>query len=482
MTPLREPPPRFVVVGGGITGLSAAHRLVEIAREEGREIEIVLLETGERLGGNLRTVREGPYLLEAGPDTIVTHKPAGLALVRRLGLESDLVPIAPRSGATEVVHRGRRVPIPDGFFLISPTRVGPVLRSPLLSPAAKLRLVLEPFVPPLPEGVEDESLASFVTRRLGPEVFERIAEPIAAGLYMARAEKLSLRATMPRFLDLERAHGSLLRGMRAALASRRGPAPPPFVAFRDGIERLVEGIAARLPEGSVRLRAAVRSLRPSLGRWRVGLEGGGEIVADAVLLAAPAWASARILKGVDPEAAAALDALEHASCATVHLAYRAEDVPGPPTSLGFFVPRGEGGAVVACSHVSVKFDGRGPDGEILFRAFLGGAVRAGGLRGDDAALVARTHEALLPLLGLRGGPCFTRVFRFERLMPQFAPGDAGRVAALRGRLAAHPGLHVAGSAVGAFGIPDCVASGEGAAVDAAKEIAARPRAEIEAAG
>jgi protoporphyrinogen/coproporphyrinogen III oxidase len=470
----------LVVIGGGITGLAAAHRLVERAGRNGESPDVVVLEADERAGGQIRTERRGEFLFEGGPDALVAQKPAGVALCERIGLGPALRELGSRAGGTQILHRGRLHRVPEGFLMMAPTRWGPVLRSPLFTWRGKIRMACEPFVTRRPAARDDESLASFVTRRFGREVLERVAEPVIAGLFTADADRLSLRATMPRFLDLEAAEGSVTRGLRRAARSTRphrpfghGTGRGGFVAVEGGLSRIVEALVARLPRGSVRLGARVGSVVGSraTGGWSVRLTSGETLAAGAVLFACPADEAARALEAQDGPLADELLRLRYASCATVNVAYRRADVGARLEGNGFFVPRLEGLPILACSYVSEKFEGRAPAGAAVFRAFLGGATSPEATDGDDATLVRGTHDTLRGILSIGGPPLLATVHRSPRAMPQYDVGAGEWIAAIQDRIGAHPGLFIAGSAAGAFGLPDCIRSGEQAADRAAAFLA-----------
>jgi oxygen-dependent protoporphyrinogen oxidase len=446
---------RIAIVGGGIAGLAAAHRLVE------RGVEVVLLEAGDRLGGTIVTERSGGFTLEGGPDAIITEKPWAVELCRRIGFADQLVGTQEGERRTFVVHRGRVEPLPEGFLLLAPTDLSALATSRLFSWPGKLRMALDLV---LPRGATDadESVASFVRRRLGREALERVAEPLLGGIYTADAERLSLAATMPRFLELERRHRSLILGLRAGTRTNAsGARYSLFVAPAAGMGALVDALARRLPEGVVRLRAPVAALGRDGPRWR--LETGADaLAADAVVVAAPAPAAARLVGALDAELAELLAGIEYASSATVTLGYRAERLP-PLRGFGFVVPRTEGRALLACTYASRKWPGRTPAGHELVRAFVGGALRPDLLALDDGALIATVRRELEALVGIAAAPVLVRVHRHPGAMPQYAVGHLARVAAIERRIAILPGLQLAGAAYRGVGIPDCVRSGEAAA-------------------
>jgi oxygen-dependent protoporphyrinogen oxidase len=466
---------RFAVVGAGIAGLAAAHRLCELCAERGIEPSIALLEASERLGGLIRTERAGESLVEGGPDSFLTAKPGGVELCHRLGLGGELMHVDGGAGGTRILIGGRFYDLPAGFLMMAPTRLWPLVRSPLFSPAAKLRMVLERFVPKAHE--PDESLASFVTRRFGREVLERSAEPVLASIFMADAERVSAAAVLPRFVEMERAFGSVTRGVRRSLGA--APGQPlgggGFAYLRGGTSRIVERLVERLPPGVPRTGVALSSLeRDGEGGWRIRLSGGAtDVVADAVVLACPAYASAAAVAALDPALSGEIGRQEYASCATVSLSYREEEIRRPLPGFGFFVPRNEGLELVAASFTSVKFPGRWPAGEVLLRCFVGGALHPALAELAEPELARLAHDQLRSILDIRGEPRFARVIRSPRSMPQYEVGFPQRVRSIGRRLAAHAGLFLAGSSVGAFGLPDCIRSGEQAAEGAARFVAGR---------
>lgn len=479
-------PLRVVVVGGGITGLAAAHRLQELSRERGVAIDLALCEARPRLGGTVATEQIDGYLIEAGPDSFLTEKPWGLSLCDRIGLTPHLIEPRPLHRRTFVVHGGHLHPLPDGFHLLAPARLRPLLQSRLFSWKGKARMAMDLVLPRGP-ACGDESLAGFVTRRFGREVLERVAQPMVAGIYTADPETLSLAATMPRFLEMERGYRSVIRALRRNRPAREasGPRWSLFVTPAGGMEALVTALAAQLPAAAVRTGRQVVVLREATGggdaakrdgepekreerrgapgRYRVGLDNGASLAAEGVIVATEAHRASRLVAPLDSDLSALLGAIPYASSATVTLAYRREDVSHPLDGFGFVVPRTEGRPVLACTFSSVKFPGRAPEGGVLLRMFLGGALEAGVLDRDDAALAAVATEQVRELLGSRAAPHLVRVHRHPASMPQYLVGHLDRVAAITARCAGHPGLALAGAAYRGVGIPDCIRSAEEAA-------------------
>ena len=455
-----------VIVGGGITGLAAAHRATELARERGLDLDLKVIEARPRLGGTIVSERAGGFLVEAGPDSFLSEKPWALALCRRLGIESQLVRTDDRFRKVFVWFRGRLHPLPEGFQLLAPTRLLPFATSSLFSWPGKLRMAMDLVVGR--GGGDDESLGAFVRRRLGREALERVAQPLVAGIYTADPDDLSLAATMPRFLEVERRHRSIILGLRHTL--RTAPQPGTsgarfslFVTLADGMEAMVRALAGRLPDSSVVLNQRVASLERTGAQWRVATTEGARFDADRVILAGESHGAARLLRYVHPTLATLLAEIEYAGAATLSLGYRRADVPHPLDGFGFVVPRTEGKAMLAATFSSVKYPGRAPDGHVLMRCFLGGALNAGMLGEDDATLVGRTRTELRQALGVIAEPVLTRLTRWPASMPQYRVGHLARVDTIERRVAALPGLRLAGGAYRGVGIADCVRSAESAA-------------------
>ncbi len=325
---------RIIVVGGGISGLAASYRLMELSRERHLNLEVTLLEAGQRLGGSISTEQVDGFLVEAGPDSFISEKPWALQLCERLGITSRLLPLQTTRQNLYVVHRGSLHPLPEGFILMAPTRLWPMIRSPLFSWAGKLRMALDLILPRRGHG-SDESLGSFVRRRFGSEVLERVAQPLIGGIYAADPEELSVAATLPRFLEMERSRRSIiwatLQEQRRSSHARRGESGARwslFVSFANGMQELVDTLANRLPEGMARLgtKAVGLARNPAQG-WIVTTDRGEEFKAHGVILALPAYGAAKSLSSLAPGLSEELRAIPYTSAATVSLAYRREEIP-----------------------------------------------------------------------------------------------------------------------------------------------------------
>jgi len=457
---------KLVVVGAGIAGLAAAHRAVEVARERAVPLDLTVIEARERLGGTIATERADGFLVEAGPDSFLSEKPWALALCRRLGVEDRLARTDDRFRKVFVWQAGRLHPLPDGFQLLAPTQFRPFVTSRLFSLPGKLRMALDLV---LPRGVaDDESLGAFVRRRLGREALERVAQPLVAGIYTADPDDLSLAATMPRFLELERRERSIILALwrasrRAPQAGTSGARWSLFVTFKDGMEELIAALASRLPPGGVRLKCRATALERTAAGWRIASDAGLPLDADRVIVTTESFVAGRLLRYVDPALATHLDEIPYASSATVTFGYRRADVPHPLDGFGFVVPQTERRALLACTFSSVKYPGRAPDGHALLRCFVGGALNEAILELDDDALVGRCRDELRQAMGITAPPVVTRLYRWPAAMPQYHVGHLARVEQIERRAAALPGLGLAGGGYRGVGIADCVRSAEAAA-------------------
>ncbi len=460
-----------MVVGGGLSGLTVAHRIVERAAEVRRPVEVAVLEAKNRVGGVLWTHRVDGFTLEGGPDSFITNKPGGVDLCQRLGLGDELIGTDPSHRRSFVVRNGQLMPVPEGFVLMAPHRLVPLLTTPILSPRGKLRVLLD-LVLPRKDDDADESLASFVKRRLGREALERLVQPLVGGIYTADPAELSMAATLSQFVAMEREHGSLIRAARREKEQQRsaereasGARYGLFVTLADGMDTLPRALAAALPPGTVRTNASVRRVsRPDpVSPWLVELLDGPPLVASAVVVTTEAHAAARLLDGFDPDLALRLRALPYASSAIVNVAYRRDQVAHPLDGFGVVVPAIENRKILAVSFLSVKFPRRAPAGTVLLRVFVGGATQPHLYELDDEMLKVLVRDELAALLWTTGEPLLIEVGRHPRSMPQYTLGHLGRVAAIRAQAARHPRLILTGIAFDGVGIPDCIRGAEAAA-------------------
>jgi oxygen-dependent protoporphyrinogen oxidase len=473
-SPQQTDAPRVVIIGGGISGLAAAYQLTK--RSAGRALEVLLLEASARVGGTVRTLRRDGFLLEAGPDSFISEKPEALALARELGLEARLIETNETHRRSFIVRGGVLRPVPEGFQLLAPTRFWSFVTTDIFSWPGKARMALDLLLPrraSSANGNDDESLAQFVRRRFGREALQRMAQPMVGGIYTADPEQLSLRATMPRFLDMERQHRSVIRAMwraRRRLDDKHargtsGARYSMFLSFDAGVQVLTDSIAAQLSPGTIRLDTRVRALDfdQATRQWRLTTDAGETIKATAVCMALPAYAAAELLRATDAQLATELDAIPYASTATVNLAYRRADIPHPLDGFGFVVPFIERRATLACTFSSVKFAGRAPEDHALLRAFVGGALQPEMFALDEDRMLAAVRADLRALLGIAAPPLFAEVNKWPRSMAQYHLGHINRVARINEHLRARPTLKLAGNAYNGAGLPDCIRSGRAAA-------------------
>ena len=453
---------RAVVVGGGIAGLASARRLEALLPEA----EVVLLEAEPRLGGKIVTERVDGLVIEGAPDSFLSRKERGVGLVEELGLAGELIGRRPENARTFVRVGGELQPLPSGLTGMVPTDLDALESSSLLTDEGRERLAAEVNLPPAPPG-EDESIASFATRRLGPEAYDRIVEPLTTGIFGGDGERLSLQATFPSLRALELEHGSVLRGLRAQPAPE-GPHPP-FVSLAPGMDRLVSVLAAALERTRVRTATPARAVRAASGAFEVELED-ERIRADAVVVATPAHAAAELLADVDAGLAELHADIPYGSSAIVTLAYRAEDVTRALDAYGYVIPRSAGSDVLACTWTASKWAGRAPADRALVRVYAGRHGQRDVTAETDDVLFALAREEVAHI-GVRAEPVLRRVHRWPLGMPQYVLGHPARLARIEEAVAEHAGLAVAGAAYRGVGIPDCIRSGEEAAESVARAVA-----------
>jgi oxygen-dependent protoporphyrinogen oxidase len=466
---------QIAVVGAGLSGLTAAYYL----HRNLPQANLHLFEGGDRVGGVITTERRAGWLIEHGADCFSVTPPDALQLCKDLGLAEQLIEPEPQ-GRRAMISRGSRLlNVPEGFVLMRPTRLWQVLKSPLLSWAGKARLVAEKWVKPSTSN-EDESLAHFVRRRLGNEAHDRLVQPLVAGIYTADSEKLSMQATMPQFVAMERKYGSLIGAAlkdtdgntqsleRESSGARYGQ----FRVFPEGMSRLFDALLASLPQHSLHLQSPVTGIAPSsLGGWDLSLQSHSSPARverfDGVLLALPGPKLSTMLQPIARVAAEELAKIEYASSAIVLIGIPTQQIAKLPKAFGFVVPAEDKRRILAASFASHKFPGRAPDGHVLIRVFIGGAIAPEMLLHDDNELVQIALQEMAELIGLRGEPTFTAVQRWNQAMPQYHVGHLQRVERIEQALATLSGLEVAGNALHGVGIAPVV----GAARRAAERLA-----------
>lgn len=458
---------RVTIIGGGITGLSAAHHLNEIAPE----IDVTLLESSDRIGGVIQTTRQDGCLIESAADNFMTVTPSAIDLCKRVGLGDELISTQPTGRRAMVLCGDHLEPIPAGFLVMAPSRLWPLLSTRILSVPAKLRSACELLVP-RKRIDEDESLKSFVCRRFGREMFDRLVQPLVGGIYTADPKRLSVAATMPRFLEMERKHGSLLMAMLKQRMSKKnrpeksgGARYSQFVALRRGMSSLIDRLAETLPPEVIQLESPVISVVQKNTGWEIRRTGheSSWIESDGVIVAAPAKPASRMLATVDHCISEELGGIEYASCAVVSLAFRRDQIRAPLDSFGFVVPLVEDRFILSCSFSSLKYEGRAPKDTVLMRVFIGGACQPGLMRMSSHELMELAHWELSRILQIDGEPLLRSITRQTRAMPQYHVGHGARVATIDRRLKEFPTLALAGSSLSGVGVPGCIESGQKAA-------------------
>ena len=464
-----------IVIGGGISGLSAAYTLCRQAGEAGLPLDCTVLEAAPVWGGKIVTHRVGDLIMEAGPDSFLSQKPWALELCEQLGLADQLINTNPMEKKAFVFSRGRLHELPEGLVTFVPHQLGPFLRSGLLSWHGLARMGLD-LVIPKQRTERDESLASFFRRRFGAEAFERVMEPLMAGIYAGDAEQMSLRATFPRFHELEQRHGSVIRGMMAArkarLAPGRGSAPgrTMFVTLRNGLGDLTDTLVERLRKDGAILKASTRvaALRVrshQLGRWMYDVisDEGSAISADALIIALPAYGASDLVRPLSPAAAGLLEQIPYASTATVSLVYESRALTTRLEGSGFVVPRVEGRELLAATWTSLKWPHRASPHDVSVRCYVGGVGREAVLRQDDDLLIGCVREELRAIAGITATPRYVEVNRWERAMPQYLLEHVELVGRIEAAMSRFGGLALTGAAYHGVGIPDCVKDGTRAA-------------------
>jgi oxygen-dependent protoporphyrinogen oxidase len=476
---------RIAIIGGGIAGLAAAYELQK-AHDAGAPVSYTLFEARERLGGSLSSEIVDGAVIERGPDSFLTEKPAAAELCRELGLGGELLPSNDANRKTYILVRNRLVALPDGLMFLVPTKLVPTALTPLFSFSTKIRMALELLHPPRPSGLADEAVADLVERHYGTEAVNRLADPLLSGIYGGDATQLSARTVLPRLVEMETQYGSLTRGMLAAHRKMRAmgkaaqnngkgkPAAPRsiFTALRGGMQQLVDAVTAKLDPASIRVSTPVNAIDRDGDGWSIKAAGAQEHY-DAVIFASQAWVAGALLAPTDPVLGEDLSTIPYSSSITVNLVYDEKKLGTLPEGFGFLVPAVEGRAMLACTFVQRKFLGRTPAGKAVFRAFLGGIRNESLMTEPDDALVAVVRREMSEILGektisVNVEPEYTQVTRWRRAMAQYSVGHQERIARVNKHAAALPGLRLVGNAYDGIGIPDCIRLGR----KAAKELVA----------
>ena len=477
---------KIAIIGGGIAGLSSAYYLNKLALERGEDLEITLFESADYWGGKIKTILEDGFVVEGGPDAYLVTKPWMRALARELSLADDLQGTNPDLSETFILHRGKLTSIPTGLTMTIPTEFAPMIKSRLLTWPQKFRMGFDFIIPPKKKN-GDESLAGFISRRLGRAAYERLVGPLLSGIYAGDGDRLSLQSTFPNLREMELEHGGLVKGalalrsQRAAMAKQRaganGKAPSRsiFESPKSGLVSIVNAIVARLRSAGVdlRLNTPVTVMEPAGAGYRLQLHDGSTLEVDKVVLAAPAYAAGQLVANFAPQLAGELDQIEYVTTATVSLAYPKEDLPEKLNGYGYIIPQNEDSKALACTWTSSKWLGRAPEAYALLRVFVGRIQDAHALPEDESALAAMAREELRKTMGITSSPAAEWVFRWEKAMPQYNVGHPERLQRIQVMMADMPAVALAGNAYKGIGMPDCILSG----IEAAEKLLANPHKE-----
>lgn len=453
-----------VIIGGGITGLSAAWALEQQVRQQGVTLRYTILEASARWGGKVHTEHvendtDQPFVLETGPDAFLTRKPWAYALAQQLGLSERVLSVNRDKNKTFVLHHGTPVPLPAGLQLLVPTNLTAFLGSPLFSRVGKLRALCDLVIPARP-AAHDETLANFVRRRLGSEMLDKVAEPLLGGVFNGDSETQSIQATFPQFPALEQKSGSLIRGMRAQPHAQPSSVPP-FISFETGTHELINALASALT-GELRLNAPVQRLEATAHQtYRVILADQSVYEAETVILAAPASVTSGLLAETAPQTAQLLRMIPYVGVGSAYFAFPRAAVPHPLEGFGLVIPASEKRPIDGITWTSTKWTRRAPDETVLLRVFFGGPRSQATLTLSDEDLIPVLRAELHALFGITADPLLTRVYRWQEGYPQYTVGHLDRLEAAESALP--EGLFLAGSAYRGVGVPDCVRQGQEAA-------------------
>lgn len=457
---------RVAIIGGGISGLSAAYALEE-KRRAGAPLEYVVFESSPRLGGVLVTDHVDGCIVEAGPDSFLTEKPWATDLCKQIGLGDQLIGSNDSDRKTYIVTHRKLVVMPDGLMFMVPTKIMPTVLSPLFSWRTKFRMAAEWFHPPR-KATGDETVAQMVERHYGPEMVDLLADPLLSGVYGGEASQLSVRSVLPRFADMESQFGSLGRAMLASRkkmkAAAKGPARPLFTSLKDGMQQMIDALVARLDPSALRTASPVESLLPHSdgNSWTVCARHQSDRF-DAVILATPTQAAALVLQSSSEKLAQELAGIQYGSSVTVTLGYDEKVRRSLPPGFGFLVPRSEGRRMLAATFVHNKFPHRAPENRAIVRCFLGGARDEQILKSTEEEILQIVRRELREIIGLTAEPLFARVYKWKSAMAQYTVGHFDRLQRIESLRQQLPTLALAGNGYSGIGVPDCVRSGNEAA-------------------
>lgn len=473
---------KFVVIGGGITGLTATYYLNRLCQEQNISPQITLVEKSEQLGGKIQTIRRDGFVIERGPDSFLSRKLPAYELAKDLGIESELVGTNPEAKKTYILHNNRLHRMPQGLNFGIPTQFSPFATTQLISPAGKARALLDLVIPKKQDNA-DESLGHFLERRLGAEVLEQVAEPLLAGIYAGDTYKLSLKATFPQFLQMEQKHRSLILGMKASVSKGNTPTDLPaivqqskFISFRNGLQTFIDHLVKALQEQSVDILTGTQveeiklvdeegASQSKASGYQVRLDNGQALEADAVILALPTQGCAKLLSPLS--LAEELKKINYVSVANVIMAFNREDIEHPLDGSGFVVPRKENRTITACTWTSSKWGHTAPKGKVVIRCYVGRYGDEEIAFADEQTILSRVQKDMAELMNITAQPLFYELNRWHDSMPQYPVGHLDLLAQVRAELStSRPGIFMAGAGFNGVGVPDCIRQGKEAAQQA----------------
>ncbi len=452
---------KIAIIGSGISALACA----TILKEKGYDFKIFEMEN--RIGGKILTADMDGFTVEYGPDSYLPEKFWSVQLIKKVGLQDEMLTTNDEFKGTYIYSNKKLHPLPEGVMLMVPTMIMPLAKSSLISWPGKIRMGLELFIPPKKDN-SDESLAEFVTRRLGRECLEKIAEPLVAGIHTSNPDNMSVLATFPRFVEMEKKYGSLIKGMLVAkkMAPPKkdgGPKMTYFMSIKKGMQYLVERIADFIGRENIFLSKELSLVEKNASGYRLIFKDGEKQEFDALVLSTPSYVTRHILRDMDFELSNLLSDIDWSSSATVNMAYRKEDIKVALKGFGFIVPRIENRRINACTYSSIKWSYRAPDGYLLLRTFVGGGHHEEIVNLDDKEIVNIVLEEMKDIVGIDAKPVFTKVCRWIKGMPKYTVGHLDRINNIFNRLKNHKNLYLIGCSYKGIGIGDCVKSGFDAA-------------------
>ena len=456
---------KIVIIGGGISGLATAYSLEEIARKKGESISITLFEKNNRIGGNILTERTDGFLIEGGPDCFLSEKPWAIQLCERLGMGESLLRTNDEYRKTYILLNGHLHELPEGVILMIPTEIFPLLKSNLISLSGKIRMGMELFIPKK-ESSADESLSQFVRRRLGQEALDKIAAPLVAGVHAEDPDTMSVKSRFPRFVQMEEEYGSLIKGMiakrremRRAGSKGNKPKYTMFMTLKDGLSEMPATIVQNLKMTKILTNREVAGV-DKRDIFKISLKNGEVLDADTVVFATPSYETASLLTGINDSISALLNKIPYASTATVSLAFKKESISNPMNGFGFLVPRQEKRRITGATWVSRKFSYRSPDDSVLIRCFIGGSHNEKLVFLNDKDMIEMVKGELRDIMGITSEPLLTRIYRWEKAMPQYTIGHEERLSILDKKLSEYPGIFLTGSSYRGSGISECIKDGQ----------------------